>query len=537
MLSLSPELVTYTKYLAPPLVGAFIGYLTNRVAIRMLFRPLNAWKILGKRVPMTPGVIPAKREDLAKNMGEVVGDHLLTGKEIGKGLQHEVFQRHLYNLIHERMEGILHKDLGTLASTVPAKFQVYFDVGRKTLSYQMKDRIHSFIGSAEFKVLVEQVIGNRLDLFLENEAGAIFTGSQREVAYSFIEKNIAKMFGSETMEQWVEDTIHQKVYGTLQQEKSLADLLPESLIDLLGTLIANQTPALLNKVAALVSEPEVRDKIVKGACAGVDNFINSLGGMADMVRGFLPMDKVEEKIRRYLIDKNDDIIAWLQSEAVQARVVAILKERSHDFLQKPIVGWIKAEDDVVVTAFCEQCTRQIVSLLKGEEVPAMLTSMLKTNIENHLESGDMNLQQVGSLLLGDEAMESSRTWLIGELSRILQSPATLETIDSLVDVLIASLLQKRLGKLANLIPAGVREGLARSLQKMASGMLETEVPGLVQSLNIKKIVTEKVNSLDILKLEGLLLSIMEEQFKYINLFGALLGFLIGCGNIFLLYGF
>jgi uncharacterized membrane protein YheB (UPF0754 family) len=72
---------------------------------------------------------------------------------------------------------------------------------------------------------------------------------------------------------------------------------------------------------------------------------------------------------------------------------------------------------------------------------------------------------------------------------------------------------------------------------MASGMLEIEVPGLVQSLNIKKIVTEKVNSLDILKLEGLLLSIMEEQFKYINLFGALLGFLIGCGNIFFLYGF
>ena len=48
----------------------------------MLFRPLHPWHIFGLRVPMTPGVIPAKRHQLAENMGEVVGDHLLTSKEI-----------------------------------------------------------------------------------------------------------------------------------------------------------------------------------------------------------------------------------------------------------------------------------------------------------------------------------------------------------------------------------------------------------------------------------------------------------------------
>jgi uncharacterized membrane protein YheB (UPF0754 family) len=96
-------------------------------------------------------------------------------------------------------------------------------------------------------------------------------------------------------------------------------------------------------------------------------------------------------------------------------------------------------------------------------------------------------------------------------------------------------LQKKIGKLANIIPNGVREGVARSLQKTTSAMLEMEVPGLVQSLNIKHIVTEKVNSLDILRLEGLLLSIMQEQFKYINLFGGLLGFLIGCCNLLFLF--
>ncbi|EKD36686.1 MAG: hypothetical protein ACD_75C01407G0001, partial [uncultured bacterium] len=213
--------------------------------------------------------------------------------------------------------------------------------------------------------------------------------------------------------------------------------------------------------------------------------------------------------------------------------VAILSERSQDFLRKPIAEWVKTEEDFVA-AFCSQCTGQVLAVLKSEEVPVMLTAMIRNNIEDYFQTGGMSLQQLGSVFIGDRAMASARNWLTSEISEILQSPATMETVDSLVDLLISSLLQKRLGKLANIIPAGVRQGMAQSLQKMAADMLEIEVPGLVQSLNIKKIVTDKVNSLDILKLEGLLLSIMEEQFKYINLFGALLGFLIGCGNLLLL---
>ena len=76
----------YLAYAGPPLLGAFIGYLTNKVAIRMLFRPLKRWHILGIPVPMTPGVIPSKRHDLAINIGEMVGTHLLTSKDIGAAL-------------------------------------------------------------------------------------------------------------------------------------------------------------------------------------------------------------------------------------------------------------------------------------------------------------------------------------------------------------------------------------------------------------------------------------------------------------------
>ena len=155
-------------------------------------------------------------------------------------------------------------------------------------------------------------------------------------------------------------------------------------------------------------------------------------------------------------------------------------------------------------------------------------------MESHFESEATSLQQVGTMLLGEESLAAKKTWLKQELCSILQSPETFDTIESLIDSMAAALLQKKIGKMANIIPIGVKDGMARSLQKTTSAMLAAEVPGLVESLNIKNIVTEKVNSLDLLKLEGLLLSIMQEQFKYINLFGGLLGFIIGCGNLFFL---
>jgi uncharacterized membrane protein YheB (UPF0754 family) len=533
---LPPELLPYAKYLTPPLVGAFIGYLTNRIAIRMLFRPLKAWKIGVFRVPMTPGVIPAKRLELAVNLGEVVGDHLLTSKEIGKGLQQEVFQKHLYHLIEKRVNGVLQKDLGTVASTVPQKFKVYFDIGTKTIRYQLKEHIHAFIHSQEFAETVDAAIDHRLDVFLEQDIGAVICGSSRETSYGFVEKKISGMFAGEAMAQWVEDFVHQKVYSALQQEKSLADILPASLQELSVVMIEKQVPALLAKIALIVSEPDVRDKIIKGACGGVDNFINSLGSMADMVRGFLPMETVEERIQEYLLEKNDSIVAWLQSEEIQLRVAAILRERIREFADRPIVSFIKTDKEAAVEGFCSQCTQQLLILIRGEQVTTTLTSMIKTNIENHIDSGALSLRQVLIDLLGDQAMFASKDWLKKEIRELLQAQKTLKTIDFIVDALIESLMQKRIGKLAKLVPAGVREGWAKSLQKMASTMLENEVPGLVQSLNIREIVREKVNSLDILKLEGLLLSIMQEQFKYINLFGALLGFLIGCLNIVFLYG-
>ncbi|MCI5159596.1 MAG: DUF445 family protein, partial [Candidatus Electrothrix sp. AUS1_2] len=145
--------------------------------------------------------------------------------------------------------------------------------------------------------------------------------------------------------------------------------------------------------------------------------------------------------------------------------------------------------------------------------------------------GRLPLADCASLLLSNEQAETMRRTLINELARILRSEETEELLNKIINTMVDRITSKPLGILRNLMPAGVRNGITEYMVMTANQMLVREVPDLVHTLNIKEMVTEKVDSLDLLRLEGLLLSIMEEQFKYINLFGALLGFLIGLLNL------
>ena len=66
-----------TTYIIPPLVGSIIGYITNDLAIRMLFRPHAAKYVFGVHIPFTPGIIPKEKGRIAKAIGQVISENLM----------------------------------------------------------------------------------------------------------------------------------------------------------------------------------------------------------------------------------------------------------------------------------------------------------------------------------------------------------------------------------------------------------------------------------------------------------------------------
>lgn len=88
-------------FLVAPLVGGLIGYITNGIAIKMLFRPLKPLYIGGKPVPFTQGLIPKERDRIAKSVGAVVGTELIAPETLKETLLSQEMYTHLERALEE----------------------------------------------------------------------------------------------------------------------------------------------------------------------------------------------------------------------------------------------------------------------------------------------------------------------------------------------------------------------------------------------------------------------------------------------------
>jgi uncharacterized membrane protein YheB (UPF0754 family) len=524
----------FLAYAGPPLLGAFIGYLTNKVAIKMLFRPLKPWRVMGIRVPMTPGVIPAKRHELAQNIGEMVGEHLLTATDIGAALSAERFQEHLIQLVDNRVKDALSKDLGPVITIVPRRFRAYFKVGLRTLKYQLREGLHNYIESEFFEQTVSNAVFEQMDGVGRLELETLVPLESREVFYDVVDGFVARLLQGEEVEKWLGAYIYTSIKKASDEGKALEDLLPQELQEFICLIINDQAPQLLEQLAVMIAEPELRDKIITAVSDGVDNFLDTLGPMGAMARGFFDRDTVEAKIRAYLEEKEDDLALWLQQPELQERVAAALVAQTRRFFAVPLEQLLAGLENEQQQEICSQAAVQIMAVLRSKGVGQTVSSMIRTHLEQMLDHGRLSLAEFFRLVLPGRSGERIKKTVVRELINLLRSEKVGRLLDTMLNSMVDRQAARPVGILQNMMPAGVRKGITDYIVLTANRMLLKEVPGLVQSLNIKEMVTQKVDSLDLLRLERLLLSIMEEQFKYINLFGALLGFLIGTINLLVL---
>lgn len=91
-------------------VGAALGGLTNALAIRMLFKPYRA-KYIGKwQLPFTPGLIPKRRKEIAIQLGNMVGNYLLTAEGLERQIREQAFTSGMASWMEEEVKQILNSD-------------------------------------------------------------------------------------------------------------------------------------------------------------------------------------------------------------------------------------------------------------------------------------------------------------------------------------------------------------------------------------------------------------------------------------------
>ncbi len=81
----------------------------------------------------------------------------------------------------------------------------------------------------------------------------------------------------------------------------------------------------------------------------------------------------------------------------------------------------------------------------------------------------------------------------------------------------------------------IKEGLLEEIDTLLPQLIDQMTGKLSTNINIEKIVTEKVASFSSDKLEEILFSIMNKEFRFVEIIGGVLGFLIGLFQVFLTF--
>ena len=395
----------------------------------------------------------------------------------------------------------------------------------------MRAGVHGYIDSPSFAGTIGDIVPTQLKIAGGRTLDEFLRAEDREGFYVVLESFIDQLLTDPKNTDLLGRRLEESLTGAAVAGKSIADFLPEELVRLICSTVEGQVPQFLAQVAVMLSEPPMRDRIVLAIKGGMEDFIDGLGPMAAMAKGFIDMDTLDGTIRSWLEKKEDALAAWLQKPDIQERVSRTMAGRTRLFFATPLADVLVKIEPEQLTALCQRVAAQIMTALRSEGMRRAAGIMIREQLEEMIDHGRISLAEFAEMVVRKDRMENMQHTFSSELHIVLKSKQVRLLLDKVVNSMVDQVAAKPLGILQELMPSGVRDGITDYVVLTANRMLVQEVPGLVKSLNIKELVTEKVDSLDLERLERLLLSIMEEQFKYINLFGALLGFLIGCINL------
>lgn len=232
--------ITNFRILLVPLVGCLIGYITNDLAIKMLFRPRKPVYIGAWHIPFTPGLIPQQKSRIAASIGKVISMQLLNSETIKETILSE-------------------KTMLAVKENIKIFFDRYKDDTR-TLRQVMEsfiepEKIESYkaaIQTQGTQFLLEKIkegkIGSRI---VQYGINTLRQKMQRSVVGSFIDEDFLKNIEN-ALGKIVNDTISEQAPEIIQKEieKIEEDLLAMPLGDIYD-LYQEHIPELTEEIVKL----------------------------------------------------------------------------------------------------------------------------------------------------------------------------------------------------------------------------------------------------------------------------------------------
>ena len=485
-------------YIIGALIGAVIGYITNWLAIKMLFRPREAKYIFGMKLPFTPGLIPKEKSRIANKVGETVGTHLLNSDSLSKALKDDKIKAKFNEVAKEKINQIINSN-STLENSLKNTLGENYYALKGNMINNITKTILESIQEEEFKNKVKFYIVDSIKERLNKEPEKII---------DFINSNkfrevIINTLGEEKTRDIIGKALLKEVKTLGKEDLTIEEVIPENIKPYIEEYVKSQKDTFVDIIKNLLRDDEVSHKIKSAINDNIPSIV-SMFLSGDVIYGKLVslVDKSlsEEENKEYICD------------AALAFVHESMKKKVSDVINN--VGEEKLE--VISDALGDKISKK----LNTEENIDSIISKLNCKI-----SSFNSYEEIIKVLFNDY-----ENILIDNIDSMISQIVNNNQLASGISKIIEKLFDKFLQNSLNDIcynKQNLENSIMSILDNLYNDFVENKSAKVLEIVDISSIVEEQINAFEVDYAEEIIIGIANKELKAITWLGALLGGILG----------
>ncbi|HAT4258245.1 TPA: DUF445 family protein [Clostridium perfringens] len=485
-------------YIIGALIGAVIGYITNWLAIKMLFRPREAKYIFGMKLPFTPGLIPKEKSRIANKVGETVGTHLLNSDSLSKALKDDKIKAKFNEVAKEKINQIINSN-STLENSL-----------KNTLGenyYALKGNMIDNIAKTILESIQEEEFKNKVKFYIVDSIKERLN-KEPEKIIDFINSN----------------KFREVIINTLEEEKTR---------DIIGK-------ALLKEVKTLGKEDlTIEEVIPENIKPYIEEYVKSQKDtFVDIIKNLLRDDEVSHKIKNAINDNIPSIVSmFLSGDVIYGKLVSLVDKSLSEEENKEYIC------DAALAFVHESMKKKVSDVINnvGEEKLEVISDALGDKISKKLnteENIDSIISKLNCKISSFNSYEEIIKVLFNDYENIL-----IDNIDSMISQIvnnnqlsgeISKMIEKVFDKfLQNSLndicynKQNLENSIMSILDNLYNDFVENKSAKVLEIVDISSIVEEQINAFEVDYAEEIIIGIANKELKAITWLGALLGGILG----------
>lgn len=497
--------------------GSLAGGVTNTVAIWMLFHPYEPPRVGRLRLHLFQGAIPKNRGRLARAMGRTVGERLLTGDDLARALAEPSFRAAFRDRLDDFLRGALEVERGSLRELLPPDVLEELEPLLTDIVDSGLKRLDDYLHTDDFRAAAGRWSARVMEEIRDRPVAELLTEEREAALTELAHQVIRDAVGGQGFERAVRDYLERGSERLLQPGRTFEEVLPVGLVAAVEKGIAGYLPLAIERLAALLEDPDARRKLRTVLHNLLERFLQDLQFYKRVVAALIiPPDTVDRVIAAMETEGAANLSELLHDDAVRDAMARNVNDAIVDFLRRPIAEVIGRPDDPSVAQARGTIAGWVLDLARD---PA---------------TGDFLVDKLRSTLGAAE----DRTWgdLLGRLSPDQVADAVVSAARSdeahgiyreAAERGVLLLLDRPIGRPADLLGEDAAERIREALEEPLWSWLQDQVPVVARQVDVAGRVEEKILEYPMEKVEELVRGVTQRELQLIIYLGYVLGAVIG----------